>query len=1038
MCHGSATIKLYGKWYISVIRGDITMKTLRKAVVTSLGILPFLGPVDAIRAESVTPESKDDLISSVQEMPLSKSRFTLEAQSGSRSIGTLDVMVPFMGDDDFMVYANAMAKLGTGAENSNGNTFEGNLGVGFRRVNDSETAIYGAYAFYDYLNSVNDNTFHQLTFGAERLGLTWDYRANVYLPIGEKEKTRTLYDQGRLVINNRNLIEYLKSSTEKVTAGGDIEVGRTLGTNKLRGYLAAYTFGKDLTGPRARLEYKLNQNFTLTGTVQYDTDRGTQYLLGARFNIGGAKAANPNSIYNRMTAPVIRDVDIVTKEKSVDFTRVEYDKFWMVDLDSGEGGDGTLNNPYGYVDEAIEAAPEGALIFIKGQNGEIKQLKDRLDLKEGQTIWGGSNAVYWDFENRSFTPHKAGASKLVHEADGARQSFGGTVNMADNSGIYGIDIIADGHQQDNHGIVINNKRNVTVYDVDISGFKAASDLHSADNVPYSAVYISGNSQDVTLDNVRMSGNDYGVYQTGGNTTINNSVISNSTEYGIYQTGGTTNINGSTISDNKNGIMVQGSASRLNLNGSMISKNDQHGLQITESATANVNSSTFDSNGLEYVDDATQLSRLPSAIQVDGTLNATRLYVTNNAAGIELLGGLLSINQGAYSYGDRSKIDGNSGYGIWSHSATPDEATNTLHIYNADITNTKSLDGGILSGHGIFAEHNRSMKFVNLNIANNDGTGLWIRSGETESGSGLITIRNNGSEVAERDTLDDLYYGMRVDYIAGVKTNVSFTNLKILDSKYHGLLVRNATVNLDTFESKNNEDGVLLTEGDLTITNGDIAFNKRFGIYVKNYYYGDESDGKNRTLVLRNTSVTYTQSEGDNDSRPYYEKTGHGLAVDHDADVTAYNSHFDHNDGYGIWMKTGHVKIHGDYVSYDDGFNPANYNSSVSFNKLGGVKGDSTGPASKGNLEMYYVAVTNNQNTGIDFSRGGVSGGGLWLDSLLVSNNLGMGLNLYMQEGLNPDATVKGTIVIDNGATSKMNMYLNRDNSNYFEDVEYRD
>lgn len=1020
------------------------MKTLRKAVITSLGILPLLTPIDFVMAESATElkdelrtkttTMQDDLSSNAQELPWKKSRFILEAQTGSRTIGSVDAMVPFMGDNDFMVYANLKAKLGTGAKNKNGNTFEGNVGFGVRRINDSETAIYGAYAYYDYLRSVNDNTFHQITVGAERLGVTWDYRANVYLPIGTKEYNKV--NLNKVVVDQHNLIQYLKSTSEKATTGGDIEVGRTLGSNKLRGYVAAYTFGKDLTGPRARIEYKLNNRFTLTGAVQYDKDRGTQYLMGARFSLGGVQAKNSNSIYNRMTDMVVRDLDIVTSAEVSEFTNTVYDKFWMVDLDSGIGGHGTQDSPFGNIDEAIEAAPDGAIIYVKGQSNEgALPFADTLTLGAGQTLWGGYLPLYYDFNNNRYvsTPVNDNSMQIM-AGSGVRQTLGGSVHMADNSGIYNMDVApsqydANGNPLSSNGIIIDNKKNVTLDNVSITGFKAdpSNSGIAGEAKTYSGVLIKGDST-ANLNSVTVDNNDigvlfengtvtfnnltatnatfHGIKQTGGNLTLNASNISNSGLNGVYtenatmvlnggaitnnadngvyannshvtitgtniasnlqngvhaNNGSTVSITGATIDSNVlNGILLDNSSNLAELLNSTVSNNTQHGLQINNSQ-ATINNSIFENNALESIEFASDLGDLTSAIQINdgGSLVANGLTVQNNAAGIELTEGTVSL--------DNSLIDANTGYGVWAHGNTANRSLLTLHVANSVISNTKKITNGALSGHGIFTDQVGDVSLNNLNILHNEGTGLWLRDSYGLNNS-HINVIGSGSEVEHRNTLDDLSYGVRIEGNPR-STFITIDNLLIEGSYYHGLLVNDGTVTLSNFSSINNEDGVVLTAGELNITNGTIYGNKRYGIFAKRYIYGDTSDTRNRYLNLTNVTVSNTTvaEQGTNPA----EYIGHGLAVDHYTLVTSVNSKFINNDGYGVWVKAGNIDISGD----------SQENAQISHNKLGGFNHNYLN-GNKLSINIRNTAITDNKGIGLSIS----FLDSLKLDGLLITKN----------------------------------------------------
>jgi hypothetical protein len=82
--------------------------------MTTFGIAPLLFPMDMASAKAPVPEN-DEVLSSSEDLPWRKARFMVETQTGTRTIGTIDALIPFMGDNDFLVYANLMAKYGTGA-----------------------------------------------------------------------------------------------------------------------------------------------------------------------------------------------------------------------------------------------------------------------------------------------------------------------------------------------------------------------------------------------------------------------------------------------------------------------------------------------------------------------------------------------------------------------------------------------------------------------------------------------------------------------------------------------------------------------------------------------------------------------------------------------------------------------------------------------------------------------------------------------------------------------------------------------------------
>lgn len=904
------------------------MNKLRKTILLALGLLPMMMPVDAASMDDLTNNTD---LSSTSDSALGKSRFSLGLQSGSRNIGSVDILAPFMGDDDFIVYTNLRATISTTTANHYGSVLEGSLGLGVRRVNDNETAIYGVYAFYDYLKSEKNNDFQQLTIGAERLGLTWDFRANAYIPIGQTEYNENKYEKS--IFSQHSLTDYYKTVNEKAVAGGDIEIGRTIGTNQLHGYVAMYSFGKGLTGPRMRLEYKLNHNFSFNSSMQYDKNRGAQYLLGIRYSIGGSVAKNAGSIYNRLTDEVVRDIDIATVQSKDEHNNVNSDVFWAVDTDRGPGGDGTIENPYGTIESAINDAPENAIIYVKGKSHDAYTLQHQLSMKDGQILWGGSNALYWNPKNKTVSLYKTDDTLLLQDIQGARQTISGTLEMANNSSIYGFNIIADTQAQEHQGILVNNKKNVTIYDVNISGF------HSTNSTPYSGLNVIGNST-VDLSNTTLVDNDHGIYADGGALTLNNVTVDGSSNDGIFLNNTVVNGNNITVTNSadngihsidsnivanyitlkynkKNGFINQ--QGTVTIDTADISNNTLHGLYL-QSGTANFNNAVLDGNGdLEKIsNDVNSIRDLNSAILIgtdtsDAIFNATHLTVSNNAAGIELIAGKINLNwdEGCDDTTLISNIDSNLGYGLFIHAddgAATDFERN-VNIANTDMTNTKKLNQQdkefTTSGHGILSDRTNILNIKNSNISNNAGNGLWHRRGSVFADT--VSFNGNGTVSQENfntnPNLNLFNYGIRLDQTDQAASSY-FTgyNLTTKDNNGHGILMTGGQTYIKGLLSENNEDGVMFVNGQMKLVDVTILDNKRFGVYVK-YDWGSASKQTDIAFDIFNGIIKGTKNSYESD---FKRGTGHAIVLDslvrgENPLISFLDLVITENDGLGMYL-----------------------------------------------------------------------------------------------------------------------------------------
>lgn len=177
-----------------------------------------------------------------------------EAKPGTkRNLGEADLFVPFAQTDTTLLFGNARARFD---EDSNR---EGNFGLGLRHMLPSGWNL-GVYGYYDRKRTDFDNSFNQATLGIEALGRDFDFRANVYLPFGDRAKNADSFNTA--TISGANVLFY--GGEERALRGFDAEVGWRVpvwsadDTKALRLYAGLFHFDdnvvKAVTGPRLRAE----------------------------------------------------------------------------------------------------------------------------------------------------------------------------------------------------------------------------------------------------------------------------------------------------------------------------------------------------------------------------------------------------------------------------------------------------------------------------------------------------------------------------------------------------------------------------------------------------------------------------------------------------------------------------------------------------------------------------------------------------------------------------------------------------------------
>lgn len=258
-----------------------------------------------------------------------------EAKPGSkRNLGEADLLLPLSQDARTLVFANLRGRF------DNHDSREGNLGLGVRRMLEGGWNL-GAYGYFDRRRSDTGNFFNQGTLGVEALGRDWDFRANSYLPQGTRVRELGTTPGVTSAAVSGATIQVTTTAgitrEERALKGFDAEVGwrapifDSKAARQLRLYAGGYRFSDDtvtVEGPRVRAELAMDDlgwfgrgtGLFLGLETQNDGARGHQNFLSLRLRIPlgkeGAHSSHLNAQERRMTAPVMRDVDIVTQSRA--------------------------------------------------------------------------------------------------------------------------------------------------------------------------------------------------------------------------------------------------------------------------------------------------------------------------------------------------------------------------------------------------------------------------------------------------------------------------------------------------------------------------------------------------------------------------------------------------------------------------------------------------------------------------------------------------------------------------------------------------
>jgi hypothetical protein len=455
-----------------------------------------------------------------------------EAKPGTkRSLGEADLFVPLWQDSRTLLFGNLRGRL-----DGDGNR-EGNLGLGVRRMLESGWNL-GGYGYLDRRRSETARYYNQTTLGAEALGRDWELRANAYLPQGERVR-----DLGSSSAGGASTASIVGSAIVVTTPGGvttrneeralkgfDVEAGWRVPlfeaeeTKQLRVYAGGYRFKDDVAkveGPRVRAEFTLSEvnglwsgaQLIVSAEAQDDDARGSQGFLGIRLRVPLGGKDTPSKLSwqaRRMTAPVVRDVDIVTQARSV-VTAVTPPTVETATATAG-GQAITLLEGASTVDlpAAVALAGANSVVLLSGTFNTTASVV----MQTGQTLMGAGTLTVETPSGRSAALTTPGATISLTGSGGNFRS----IVAAGNTTITGLTIQAASTGSPQTSAIL------------LDGAFNANNVRITNNVLTSSNATGGRAQAILLFNVTnayISGNTLSGSATGPDDSIGLHIVSGS-------------------------------------------------------------------------------------------------------------------------------------------------------------------------------------------------------------------------------------------------------------------------------------------------------------------------------------------------------------------------------------------------------------------------------------------------------------------------------------------------------------------------------
>jgi hypothetical protein len=465
----------------------------------------------------------------------------LEAKPGTRrNLGEINYFIPLAQDDRTLYFSDLRGRFGTGGSQ------EGNFGLGMRRMLEDGWNV-GGYGYLDRRRSELGNYFSQATLGMEALGRDWDFRGNAYIPMGAKSHSLGTIGGAPTASLSGTTIQIINPGSttweERALQGYDLEAGwraplfEAADNRQLRIYLGGYHFsaaGATVSGPRARLELTLDKlpflgrdmTLSLSAETQHDSARGGQSFLGVRLRIpleaatASSRKLSPRE--RRMSAPIVRDVDVVTQRRATASTPATTETavatmsgqaFTVVDSATTSGA---------ALQAALNAAGSNSMVILSGTYNTA----NTISIQTGQAIVGGGAITVRAASGQTATLNLASAtiSSTGHPD---------AVSMANNSTLSGMTIINNYNGGAATGVNAQSRVGVTIKD-NIISVSSDSGVFAVDLRASTNSFLVGN----TITAASTSFGAVGLYaQAAHNLTVSGNTFTSLTSGPAYAIAG---------------------------------------------------------------------------------------------------------------------------------------------------------------------------------------------------------------------------------------------------------------------------------------------------------------------------------------------------------------------------------------------------------------------------------------------------------------------------------------------------------------------
>lgn len=808
--------------------------------------------------EAEAQAETEKLLSQVEEMPapmvvksLFGGQFTTGAGVGyESSFGSVFGFIPFaQTPGESLYYFNGRANVDT----EDGN-FGGNALLGYRQYAPQLDTVFGGYIGLDIQNTSHEHTFNQIGVGFEALGNPWEFRANGYIPLGDRRELITevnIADQttasttfnfqdnflafSSLIPGNTNIKVY-----EESLMGLDIEGGVRLldwGNGNLRGYLGAYFYdtpsGSGFVGLSSRLLAEVSDNFNAGIAFTTDGEFGTNLVFTVGASLGGAPNAKKNqsaleSVVARLGDRLHRQPTIALRQKKEEtitptteengfVTNPTTGQPWeFVHISPGGNSDGTFEDPFGSMDEAIAVVPEHAIIYVD----DFAETPGDFTIPD--TVQVLSRGPQQFIDTVEFN-----TIQIPLSGNGNYPTIAGTVTMGNNTVLSGFDI---NPTIGNAAIRANDVSNLSIRHNIIEDITLEEDDVAAillEDVSGDIELLSNTLTDIDLDGILIAtSEEEAATITIADNTFNNvgSYENNKYKYQYHAIHIDSYNNPlTTIEITDNQLSESGSiyinnkyveTANVTIADNNLTNND--GIYVFNKYTDTANVTITDNQISESDSKYLEIGILNSQVE-NAKITISNNNLTNNNDGGYIGLGILNYNveTADVTITDNNFIDSNGIYVV--NLGKYDEITANISISGNTVTNENSKYGNSIS---VLSGGFQGITNGNTTITDNtvSGGGIKYLSG------GIAHTFNNQVEISDNEVTDASFgvkYAALSKYQSTTNSNVTIAGNNITNVEYgvkYGILGNFLETNSSVTISGNT-----ITNADTGIRTGSVSF-----------------------------------------------------------------------------------------------------------------------------------------------------------------------------------------------------------------------